>query len=228
MIKKLLREFYLLPRGEQRALLLLSVLLTLSLGARLIIAGLPSNPPADMDEFLEEAHRILASMEWPDTIRAYDKGDTSLYSRPAVPGSRPSYSRQTVLPVDINRADSVTLLPLPGIGPVFAGRIIRYRDLLGGFFEVNQLNEVYGMPEETVELIRDKIVIDTMIVRKILLNSAEFKELLRHPYLEYDEVRAILNFRDFTGEIRSISELRENHILPDSTLERVSFYFDHR
>src|SRR5665647_1059817 len=53
--------------------------------------------------------------------------------------------RARVNRLDLNSADSLHLLEIPGIGPVFASRIIRYRTLLGGYYAVDQLREVYGM-----------------------------------------------------------------------------------
>ncbi len=50
--------------------------------------------------------------------------------------------------VDLNTADSVTLLSLYGIGPSFAKRIMKYRNLLGGFYNKTQLLEVYGFDQD--------------------------------------------------------------------------------
>jgi DNA uptake protein ComE-like DNA-binding protein len=118
----------------------------------------------------------------------------------------------------------VQLLPLPGIGPVFAGRLIKYRGLLGGYSSVDQLMEVYGMSLETFDMIADRIAIDTTLIIKMDLNSATFRELLRHPYLEYEDVKALVNYRDFAGSIQSLQELEDNFILPDSVLNRVIPY----
>jgi DNA uptake protein ComE-like DNA-binding protein len=118
------------------------------------------------------------------------------------------------------------LLPLPGIGPVFAGRIIKYRDLLGGYVRVEQLGEVYGLQEVTLDLIRDLIVIDTVPIRKICMDSASFGELLRHPYLDLEQVKALVAYRDFKKNISSLDELRENFILEDSSIKRLTPYFD--
>jgi len=65
-------------------------------------------------------------------------------------------TRKKVL-VDLNDADSVTLLTLYGIGPSFAKRIIKYRNLLGGFYSKNQLLEVYGFDQEKFDKIENKI-----------------------------------------------------------------------
>ena len=47
--------------------------------------------------------------------------------------------------IDINTADSTAWVALNGIGPGFAKRIITYREKLGGFYQVDQLKEVYGL-----------------------------------------------------------------------------------
>ena len=124
----------------------------------------------------------------------------------------------------MNTADSVQLLPLPGIGPVFAGRIIKYRNLLGGFTGIDQLEEVYGLKKETIRLISNRIWFDTTIISTMDINSATFGDLLRHPYLQLEDVKALVKYRDFALQIGSLQELRDNHLLPDSTFKKVSPY----
>ena len=234
MSRRLYREFYLLPRGEQRALIFLSLLLILSLLLRITVQLLPDREPEGMEEFEQEASLLIAFFAQADSLQQLRRD--SIRQRDSARQNESgrwtqnqayTHTRKTgkpVLPIDINLADSAQLLPLPGIGPVFAGRIIKYRSLLGGFVSVEQLGEVYGMPVETLDLIKDGIFIGTVAIRKIPLNSATFRELLKHPYLEYDDVKAIVNYRDFARDIQSIQELQENYILPDSVLKKVIPY----
>ncbi|MEN8202221.1 MAG: helix-hairpin-helix domain-containing protein [Bacteroidota bacterium] len=228
MIKKLLREIYMLPRGEQRALIVLSFLLILSVLIRIGVQLLPGREPAGMEEFEKEYNALMAALARADSIA--DAASGSHRSPITVPQSPITVPQSPITvpqsPININRADSAQLLPLPGIGPVFAGRIIKYRNLLGGFVMVEQLSEVYGMKPETLDLISDRIVIDTSVVRKIRIDSASFRDLLRHPYLDLDEVKTLVEYRDFKKDITSLGELRENHILEDSTLERIGPYFE--
>ncbi|RLD54285.1 MAG: hypothetical protein DRI97_11795 [Bacteroidetes bacterium] len=234
MSKRLYREFYLLPCGEQRGLILLSLLLILSLLFRISVALLPDREPEGMEEFKREASMLMASFaeadsiekDQNDSIRRSDsvRWNTSGRSAQAYPYTYRRKTREPILPIDINRADSVQLLPLPGIGPVFAGRLIKYRGLLGGYAFLDQLKEVYGMSIETFDLIADLILIDTTLIIKLDLNRATFRELLRHPYLEYEDVKALVNYRDFAEIIQSFQELEDNFILPDSVLDRVEPY----
>ena len=230
MSKRLNREFYLLPRGEQRGLILLSLLLILSLISRITVQLLPEREPEGLEEFEQEASLLLAALAEADSLKQIRKDSSGQESSRYPERANSTVQRNTrtyiAQPIDINRADSADLLPLPGIGPVFAGRIIKYRNLLGGFANVEQLEEVYGMSIETLDLIKDRVAIDTSAIHKIQLNSATFRELLRHPYLEYEDVKAIVNYRDFKDTIQSFKELQSNYILSDSLLRQVLPYLD--
>lgn len=110
--------------------------------------------------------------------------------------------------LDINRADSSALVALPQIGEVMASRIHRYRDRLGGFVSFDQLFEVKGMDSTRFATIKPYIVLEVNDIRKLEVNRDEFKVLLRHPYLEYDQVKAIVNHRERKGLIRNWDQLR--------------------
>ncbi|HMM16146.1 MAG TPA: helix-hairpin-helix domain-containing protein, partial [Petrimonas sp.] len=106
----------------------------------------------------------------------------------------------------LNAADTAEWKKIPGIGSTFASRIVKYRNLLGGFVSVEQLREVYGIDNELFSRISPYIQADENF-RKLWINELEFKELLRHPYLNYKQVRAIMNLRKKKGNIASIHEL---------------------
>lgn len=232
MSKRLRREFYLLPRGEQRGLILLTLLLLLSLVFRFTVKMLPDREPEGLEEFEQEARMLMAALAEADSLGQI-KQDSSRKRSTRYPVRAQSSNTQRsrtyrVQPIDINRADSADLLPLPGIGPVFAGRIIKYRNLLGGFLSVDQLGEVYGIPAETIQKIRSMIRIDSSAVRSLYIDSATFSTLLRHPYMEYEHVKALVEYRDFKGDIESLKELEMNLILPDSILKMMDGYIEFR
>jgi len=219
-----------LGRGEQRALVFLALILMFSLVIRVTVRFLPGKEPPGMDEFIRENREIIAAYEHRDSLEKWrcqdpeTDPDTAHLQRNRKK-KRDSW-RWRADPVDINRADSLQLLPLPGIGPVFSGRIIKYRNLLGGYAALHQLEEVYGLDKETIEKISASILFDTAAIRRLDVNGASFSDLLRHPYLDYDDVKSLLNYREFKGRIGSVKEIRGNNLLHDSTLERVIPYMD--
>lgn len=125
---------------------------------------------------------------------------------------------------DINLADSATLVKLPGIGPVLSVRIIKYRRLLGGFARVDQLKEVYGLPEETFDLIKGRVLADSSVVTRININSAGYKELSHIHYFTNYDLKAILKYRELKGRINSVYDLTENKLITDETARKVRPY----
>ncbi|MBR5651499.1 MAG: helix-hairpin-helix domain-containing protein [Bacteroidales bacterium] len=100
--------------------------------------------------------------------------------------------------INLNTADSTALMTLRGIGAVYASRIIKYRNLLGGYYDKSQILEVYGITKETYSLFCDDIVASADDIVKIPVNTASFKEILRHPYFDYDMVVKIVRAREVT------------------------------
>jgi long-subunit acyl-CoA synthetase (AMP-forming) len=87
--------------------------------------------------------------------------------------------------------DSTTLVELPQIGPYTAVRIIEFREKLGGFIDKEQLRDVKGMDSARFATIQPYINIGEVETRKIDINRADFKALVHHPYLNYEQVKRI-------------------------------------
>jgi len=134
------------------------------------------------------------------------------------------YSKRKLL--NLNSCDSASLVALPGIGPVLSARIIKYRNLLGGYVSTDQLKEVYGLPEETFSMISSRVFADSLLVRKIMINEADYKNLIRHPYFKRNEVSAILKYRELKGKINSIGEMTENNLISPETATKICAYLD--
>lgn len=127
--------------------------------------------------------------------------------------------------IEINSADSIQLKQLPGIGSVLSKRIVKYRDLLGGFYSVIQLKEVYGLSEQTISLIEGKVTVDVSQIRKLDVNFADANELSRHPYLKKNLASKIVKFRTKNGNISDVAILRDSMILNIDEYNRIKPYF---
>lgn len=103
-----------------------------------------------------------------------------------------SYSKKII---DLNSCDSLGLLDLNGIGPSYAKRILKYRDMLGGFINTEQLKEVYGFTDELFLEIKSYVKVDPLQIKKININSDDFKTINKHPYLTYELTKLIFNFK---------------------------------
>lgn len=148
-------------------------------------------------------HSTSASKAYPTSSTASPKT-----SSPSKSSYSPSSAPKKIPVLELNRTDSIALVELPQIGEVMASRIQRYRDRLGGFVCYEQLYEVKGMDSARYATVRPYLTLDTSGIRKLEINRDEFKTLLRHPYLDYDQVKAIVNHREHKGLIRNWEQLK--------------------
>jgi competence protein ComEA len=130
--------------------------------------------------------------------------------------------------LDLNAADSASLLGLHGIGPSYASRIIRYRDRLGGFNSPAQLMEIKGIDSIRYEQFKTQITVNPQLVRKIDLNTVTFKELMKHPYFEYYLVKAIFNYKDEIRAYDSVGQLRKLPVMYEELYEKIAPYLEVR
>ena len=130
-------------------------------------------------------------------------------------------TKNTII-VDINQANKEELLQVHGIGEVFANRIIKYRDLLGGFYQKEQLKETYGLPESAYDSLQKVMVFKTKVT-KININQLE-AETFRHPYLKSYQVKGIANYIKQHGPLEDMEDLQKIRVLDKETINKVSPY----
>lgn len=110
--------------------------------------------------------------------------------------------------VDLNTVDSATLVELPQIGAYTASRIVVYREKLGGFLNKEQFLEVKGMDQARYDAVSPYIDLGEVSIAKIDVNRADFKTLVNHPYLNYNQVKRIFNQREKRGMIKDWNQLK--------------------
>jgi DNA uptake protein ComE-like DNA-binding protein len=128
--------------------------------------------------------------------------------------------------ISLNSSDTTQWMKIPGIGTTFANRIVRYQTRLGGFASIYQLLEVNGISDELFARIAPYILHNDSTLQKLHINQLEFRELLRHPYLEFEQVQVIMNLRRRTGSISSINELAMLSEFSENDIERLRPYLE--
>jgi competence ComEA-like helix-hairpin-helix protein len=134
---------------------------------------------------------------------------------------KPKYSTASV---DINTADTTSLIALPGIGSKLSQRIVTFRDKLGGFYKVDQIGETYGLPDSTFQKIKSRFVVDAASVQQININTATADEMKTHPYLRYAIANAIVQYRTQHGDFSSVGELKKIMLITDDVYNKAAPY----
>lgn len=144
-------------------------------------------------------------------------------------GERPRLERDSVrYPVKIketehivlNTADTNDLKRVPGIGSYYAKEIVRHGQWLGGFVSVDQLDEIEGFPQEA----KKYFTIEQVQPQKLNINKLTLQQLRRHPYINYYQAKAIVDYRRLHGDIRSLDDLRFSRDFPPEAIRRLEPY----
>ncbi len=129
-----------------------------------------------------------------------------------------------IIPLDINRADSVAFLEVPGIGPFYAGQIVKYRNRLGGYVSIKQLTELYKIDSIRLNAWLPYLTFKDTLIIPIDINTADFKTVLKHPYMDYETTKKIFNLRNKLGRYAGIYQLKKDSILSDSLFQKLKPY----
>ncbi|MDO9551831.1 ComEA family DNA-binding protein [Rhodonellum sp.] len=123
-------------------------------------------------------------------------------------------------------ADSVVLQIVPGIGQTMAGRIVKFRENLGGLHQKEQLLEVYGMMPEVMDRVYEYFEFSPGISKKIKINELDVTELAKHPYINYGTAKVIIAFREQHGRYSSAEDLLKIKIFNEEWLQRLRPYLE--
>ena len=122
--------------------------------------------------------------------------------------------------VDVNTADTTELKKIPGIGSGIARRIVAYRNRLGGFYTLDQLNEVEFVTADLLKWFK----LEGDSVRKLPINRVGLDKLRAHPYINFYQAKVIVEYRRKKGEIKSLSQLALYEEFTEKDFKRLSAY----
>ncbi len=169
-----------------------------------------------------------------DMLKIYGM-DTAFYFRlePFIQLERPlkrnykKYASQTRTKkqqsLAINSASAEEWQKLRGIGPVLSKRIVKFRDRLGGFHQVDQVGQTYGLPDSTFLQIRPQLTCSG-VVTPIDVNRLAAKQLAAHPYLGRKEAQLLTSYRQMHGDYKNFDMLKSIKGVPEGYFDRLKPY----
>lgn len=141
------------------------------------------------------------------------------------PGKPPvKYVKAPPAIIDINQADTAAFIALPGIGSKLAGRIVNFREKLGGFYSVQQVAETFGLPDSTFQLIQPRLQCGAAVLQKLNINSADANTLKQHPYIRWNIANAIVQYRQQHGLFRKPEELQQIVLITPELYQKIAPY----
>ena len=181
----------------------------------------------------EQFERLKPFIQLPDSLpkrgdRTYERKTYPQYAdrekkwddRP-VREERPSFRK-----LEVNTADTIALIALPGVGPSFARGIVKYRESLGGYASLEQLAEVYVLKDkpDAVAHLMELLVIDTLMVHRIPINTCTVEELAAHPYCRWKIAKPLIAFRTQHGPFRTVADIRGCALIDEALFRKLAPY----
>ena len=164
----------------------------------------------------DEVQRLIPYVQITPKENNYPKKDyeTKTFDKP----------KNTISVIDINNADTTTLIALPGIGSKLAQRIINFRDKLGGFYKAEQVGETFGLPDSTFQKIKPRLTINNLTIKQFNINTASVDEMKTHPYIRYNIANAIVQYRSQHGNFLSVADIKKIMMVTEDVYNKVAPY----
>jgi DNA uptake protein ComE-like DNA-binding protein len=132
--------------------------------------------------------------------------------------------QQPFFQVELNTADSIALIAIRGIGAKTAHRIIVYRNILGGFYSLTQLLEVYTIDSNRFAQISPYLTVDKQYIVQINLNTASIQDLVKHPYIDYYLAKSIIGHRQKVGKYETVRDVKNATMLYEELYQKLLPY----
>jgi DNA uptake protein ComE-like DNA-binding protein len=132
---------------------------------------------------------------------------------------------EKLVPLDINLATKEDLIKIYGIGPALSDRILKQKELFGGFVSMKQMDDVWGLSPEVIENLNKHFKIASLPkIKKIDINNSSIKELLLFPYFKYALAKAIVTYRSMNGDFKNFEDLTRINGFPIEKLDIIILY----
>lgn len=136
-------------------------------------------------------------------------------------------AKPKIVITDINLAAQEDLIKIYGIGEALSARILKQKEILGGFVSMEQLEDVWGLsPEVIVELNSHFKAVIPSNFKRIAINDASLKELSQFPYFKYSLAKQIITYRSMNGNFNNIEDLSKIKGFPVEKAKIISLYLE--
>lgn len=145
-----------------------------------------------------------------------------------------NWPKRVIPIIDINTATVSDWEALPGIGPVLANRIVKYREKLGGFTQLAQVQKTYGISDSLYNQLAPYLRLNSLeastiqstlpadsVTIKPNINKATVAQLIAVAVPE-EIAKAIVLYRKQYGPYERIADLKKIVFITERVFEQIA------
>ncbi|MCL2434870.1 MAG: helix-hairpin-helix domain-containing protein [Lentimicrobiaceae bacterium] len=179
-----------------------------------------------LEDSIENARKENYTNKYQQNRKEYAPNDSSR-NRNNTPFEKQEKKPQyAIVKLELNACDTSDIVVVPQFGSKRAQKLVEYRENLGGFYAFEQIKEVYILQNIDIEFLNKYFTLDLSLVRKININTATYKELVAHPYIDAYLAKVIINHRDKKGKFTSMEEVQKVTHAYQELIEKLQYYID--
>jgi|694.fasta_scaffold109376_2 DNA uptake protein ComE-like DNA-binding protein len=202
----------------------------------LLQAGVPPKLASTWTNFTSKGGKFYKVEDLKKLYNMTDEVYEKIKNKIAIPTPARDYSGYTNtsntstvkknLSININTADTILLDRLPQIGFGRARMIVKYRDMLGGFINIEQLKEVFSINDTIYREIKNYVFVDpTFKPTTVPINFRLEKDLYKHPYIR-PYAKMIANYKKEHGPFENKEDLKKIYGIDEKGLTKMLPYIN--
>jgi len=179
-----------------------------------------------MEDSIENARKERYNNSFQQNRKQYNSYDSEKNKKNTPFEKQETKTQYAIVKLELNRCDSTEIVVVPQFGAKRAQKLVEYREKLGGFYAFEQLKEVFILQNIEVDLLKKYFTIDLSLIHKININTASYKELVSHPYIDSYLTKLIINYREKNGNFTSMEEIQKATNAYQELIEKLRNYIE--
>ena len=171
------------------------------------------------DSLLKEIAPLFKFPDWINNrkeFKSYNKFPVEAFAK-----------KDKIVVIDINEATKEDLIKVYGVGEAISLRILKQKEIIGGFVSMDQMTDVWGLSPEVIEKLNLHFkVLKVPAIKKVDINNASLKDLSQFHYFRYALAKDILTYRSMNGDFKNIEDLTKVKGFPVDKAKIISLYLD--
>ena len=179
-----------------------------------------------LEDSTENARKEYYANKYQQDRKQYYPNDSSKNKKNIPFEKQEKKPQYEIVKLELNLCDSTDVVVVPQFGNKRAQKLVEYRDNLGGFYSFEQVQEIFILQNIEIDFLKKYFTLNRSLIHKININTATYKELVTHPYIDSYLAKLLINYREKNGNFTSMEEVQKATNAYQELIEKLRYYIE--